>query len=627
MENLQNKILTSYGFLAALTENNNDLYNYVYVPICKRALSLYSLKGKRQGTAQDIQIIIEEQYGIKAPIAIVKKLIVSVISSLSRRQKDSFKAEYFEQGNSFQLKCFEFADLEDKYRKSFRDASMLNEAFIKYLAVEQIDKDSVPSFSEFIDRHKCQIACFFKGNGDIKKDDIDKTYIYHIQFLEYIDINNDQLFHIAEQLYLGSIVAGFLESGIDLVPKFLDNEVYYIDTPILLRALDLQKEEETQPAQELLNLIRNTGGSLGVLSVTLNELKDVIDNAVKTYSNIAPVTTINDACLRLHKNKTWLINIEAKIEEYILDKLGIEIVNIPQTSIEKYEKRPDVQELKGIRKKKGNAFHDVAAYLFVREQRGKTVNSFQKGKYWFVTSNYDLLIFNKEHASFSGITEIVLPDALISMLWLKDPSKFTKQVKKVGLQELMSATLNEEVASKELIGEFETAISSIEDISMEDYEILLSSIVHQSTKNINSFIELAQNDKEKAKENAIRLVEKEKTRQAQQKLELKEALTSKQKEKEYSNSLQLEFEKLKKEHGEFKTEIEELSNKLNDNKRLSKKVLGSLFIAIVFIAFFVIIIANKTSIILKTIAWIGSLGGLWGFLSFIINLIKLLNSK
>lgn len=213
------------------------------------------------------------------------------------------------------------------------------------------------------------------------------------------------------------------------------------------------------------------------------------------------------------------------------------------------------------------------------------------------------------------------------MLWLKDPSKFTKQVKKVGLQELMSATLNEEVASKELIGEFETAISSIENISMEDYEILLSSVVHQSTKNINSFIELAQNDKEKAKENAIRLVEKEKSRQAQQKLELKEALTSKQKEKEYSNSLQLEFEKLKKEHGEFKTEIEELSNKLNDNKRLLKKVLVSFIVATVFIAFFVIIIANKTSIILKTIAWIGSLGGLWGFLSFIINLIKLLNNK
>ena len=89
----------------------------------------------------------------------------------------------------------------------------------------------------------------------------------------------------------------------------------------------------------------------------------------------------------------------------------------------------------------------------------------------------------------------------------------------------------------------------------------------------------------------------------------------------------MEFEKLKKEHGEFKTEIEELSNKLNDNKRLFKKVLVSFIVATVFIAFFVIIIANKTSIILKTIAWIGSLGGLWGFLSFIINLIKLLNNK
>ena len=114
-------------------------------------------------------------------------------------------------------------------------------------------------------------------------------------------------------------------------------------------------------------------------------------------------------------------------------------------------KSPDVKALKDTRKKKGNAFHDVAAYLFVREQRGAVISSFQKGKYWFVTTNYDLLLFNKEHASVKGVTEIVLPDVLTSMLWLKDPAKLTSQVRKIGLRELMATTLNEEIASKELI--------------------------------------------------------------------------------------------------------------------------------------------------------------------------------
>ena len=57
-------LLSSYCFLAALTENQNDLLNHVYVPICNRTLSLYSLSGATHGTATDIKKIINDEYGI-----------------------------------------------------------------------------------------------------------------------------------------------------------------------------------------------------------------------------------------------------------------------------------------------------------------------------------------------------------------------------------------------------------------------------------------------------------------------------------------------------------------------------------------------------------------------------------
>lgn len=289
--------LANYCFLAALTENQNDLYNHVYVPICKRALSLYSLRGATHGTAQDIQDIIKQEYGIDVPSVIVRKLIVSVLASLSKRQRNELDAQIFEHGNSFQLTQYSFTSLESKYKRGLRDASKLELSFNNYLSSEQIDASKLPTFADFLDRNKRQIASFFRGNGSIKKDDIEQTYIYHVQFLEYLDTSNDELFQIAEQLYLGTIVAGFLESGIDLETKFVSNEIYYLDTPLILRALDLQKEEETRPALELLNLIRSTGGTIKVLSITLNELSDVISNAVDSYNNKQPITTINDACL------------------------------------------------------------------------------------------------------------------------------------------------------------------------------------------------------------------------------------------------------------------------------------------------------------------------------------------
>ena len=619
-----NDTLANYCFLAALTENQNDLYNHVYVPICKRALSLYSLRGASQGTVQDIQEIIKQEYGIDVPVLIVRKLIESVFSSLSRRKKTELGAQCFEHGNSFQLTQYSFTELEAKYKKGLRDASKLELAFNTYLATEQIDSSKLPSLTDFLDRNKRQIASFFRGNGVIKRDDIEHTFIYHIQFLEYLNTSDDELFQIAEQLYLGTIVAGFLESGINVETNFASNEVYYIDTPLILRALDLQKEEETKPALELLDLIRNTGGTIKVLSVTLNELSEVISNAVDSYNNKQPITTINDACLRLGRNKAWLINIGARIEDYVCQTLKVSKENIGTPLLEKFEKSPDVKALKDTRKKKGNAFHDVAAYLFVREQRGAVISSFQKGKYWFVTTNYDLLLFNKEHASVKGITEIVLPDVLTSMLWLKDPAKLTSQVRKIGLRELMATTLNEEIASKELIGEFEAAISSLDSVSDEDYRILLESVACQSAKKIAHFNELVVQDKNLAKQQAISIVEKEKTRKVKQAQKIKEALDAQKQEADNNALLSQRIKALEDKHIQFRTEIEKLSLQITNHKRIILKAVIGLIIAIILIYFAIQGFKNFSTILSRIIAVILSCGGLWGFCSFLINLYKVI---
>lgn len=46
---MSEQLLTTYSFFAALTENSTDIYSAVYVPICKRALSLYA-KNKTIGS-------------------------------------------------------------------------------------------------------------------------------------------------------------------------------------------------------------------------------------------------------------------------------------------------------------------------------------------------------------------------------------------------------------------------------------------------------------------------------------------------------------------------------------------------------------------------------------------------
>jgi hypothetical protein len=56
----------------------------------------------------------------------------------------------------------------------------------------------------------------------------------------------------------------------------------------------------------------------------------------------------------------------------------------------------------------------------------------QKAKHWFVTSNYQLYSFNKNNISAGSVPEIITPEELASLLWLKDPAKLGNSLAKIG---------------------------------------------------------------------------------------------------------------------------------------------------------------------------------------------------
>lgn len=621
-------LLSSYCFLAALTENQNDLFNHVYVPICKRTLSLYGLSGATHGTAADIKKIINDEYGIDIPYIMVKRLINAAFKSLSGRARSKTNFKVFDNGESFEIQKYAFSDLEIQYKKGARNANALQLAFHEYLKNESIEIDTVPTFTEFLNKNKKHLASFFNGTAIINGKCIDKTFIHHIQFIELIETSNHDLFEIAKGLYLGSIVAGFLESGLDIEPKSEENIIYYLDTPIILRALDLQKEEETEPTNELLELIRKTSGKLKVLSITIDEIHKVIENAIGNYNNSVPTTTINEAVLRLEKNKAWLISYNGKLEQNILSTIKAEKQDIVNSFKDAHQKSPDIKSLQDKRLKKGNALHDVLAYLYVREQRGGDISLYQKAKAWFLTSNADLLKFNREHSTLKSISEIVLPDALTSLLWLKNPSALLSKVQKIGLSELMASTLNEEIASRELINEFESNITKLDDITPDDYRILLESVAHQSAKKIEHFNEIAATDTNQAKIEAHKIVEWEKSRKAKRTKAIKDAQLAKQEEVEKNKELAKKLAEIETNLSnsnlnihETSTQIELLSSKISQQRKSTNRILFSIFLlGIVSLIYYLKV---QGLIDFKSIyEWILGAGGLFGLGNLIFNAIR-----
>lgn len=637
---MNDNVLTSYSFLAALSENETDIYKTVYLPLFKRAISSYAAKKSSkesnsiQGTDIDIQSIILEEYGIEVPILIVRKLIKAVDTSLSKKERNIFKFDTFEDGKAFQFTNYNYFSTEEIYDRERRNAQALQQAFEDYLKSENLSEKNIPSFSQFIDKNKCNLSSFFSGKNCLIHD-VEGSFMAHVNFLQHIEGGYHYLYQTAERIYLGSVIASFLETGVDLESKIDDNIIYYLDTQIVLEALDLQKAEDTLPTQELLKLIRATGGKIRLLDITINEIHKIIELAINNYSKSHPTTTVNEACVRIGKNKTWLISINGKLESFIKAELQVDIDGILETKMNLYSRSEDVNLLKQTRIHKSTAIHDVAAYLHVRDRREGNIRLFQKAKYWFVTANKKLADFNISRKTNGFVNETIMPEELTSLLFLKNPQKLAKKVSQIGLNELIAQTLSEEYASKELINEIDIAIKESADLSAEDYNILFSSIALQSTNKIQKLLEEI-SDKRKFNESIHNLIEKERTKQAKS----KEEKIQRQKQFEEVNHEKLSLEeKLKnleaklsqgeKERKEQQERIRKIEEQQAESLLKRKKAQRSFWLAlgglILSAVIFLVALYYPTlfSGMKDFIKGIASLGGVWGLISLIINICKL----
>lgn len=577
----KNDILTSYSFLASLNENGTDIYEAVYIPLCKRALALYA-KEQTQGTDQNIKKIIQDEYGIDMPILVIQKLIVVIADRLSRKQKEKFDFQYFEKGKSFQYKSYVFTDLEQSYQSERRQANALQQAFEEYVKVQDENTNAnrntnIPVFADFINRYKRELSSFLVGKTEkFSITEMNESYMFHVRFLQYIESNNDVLFKVVERIFVGSIIASYIESNINVHAKLENSITYYLDTKIVLEALDLQSEEDTQPIKELLQLICDTGGKVRILDVTLSEIHGIIDTAIQNYDKNCPTTTINEACVRIGKNKTWLTKINGNLEHFLLDTLKIEVTKVSDADIRDFVNSEDTKQLREIWYRKNAAEHDVIAYLYVRKRRKENSDKMliQKSNYWFVTANSRLCHFNLKRKVNGSPVETVLPQELTSLLFLQNPNKYKNRVSKIGINELIAQTLSDEYPSRDIINEFDSAVKDNVDISDDDYRILLSAISQQSTIQLQKLLEKSISEKDNFNTQVHHIIAKERDRQNRERKQKNDAINNYQQgekeRKELNNKNQILEDKLEK----LSQEVEKLQaisiKDQNENKRLKE---------------------------------------------------------
>lgn len=388
---------SDFALISALYDSKGGgLYADVYFPIIKYTIvSLFYQKEQQNFyTQKNVCDFIKENFGIEIPTLIIKKSIVAI-----NKNSSDVALEIYENGAEFKIiKAWDFSfneNIDAKAHLFDTHIDNLETEYRKYVEAEGIDSDK--TFLDFISDNTEDILGYFE-NESVER--IDAEYAVMAYFLNHLHSTSPELYKIANELFWGSIIAGFLkrERISDITCDGSATE-YYLDTPIVMGLLKLSTDDNEAYSKELLDIIKASGGLPKIHPITLEEVKSII-SSVENADNPIPNTPIESAWVRDKLSKSKLakrrVNAEADLE-----RMGaIHFPTFSQQNILKaknsYTSKPDVKALTkargGISSDRGlfRDIHDVFMDDYIEDRRKKKASD---DCCFFVTTNNELVKF------------------------------------------------------------------------------------------------------------------------------------------------------------------------------------------------------------------------------------------
>ena len=618
----------------------------VFVPIVKKCLHHIS-DGKAEIKGANISEIADRivtDWQIEIPVPVLRTILTQISKEFDC-DEDS-KPFVLNNDDSFWIKRFIFADFDAEIKESEHNVKELQNAYLKFCKIQNIQSEDGKGVIRFIEQHKDTLAHYLRNSNCPDKTD----YSLPAKFIEYFKPIKP-LYEEIRDLYLGATIScaiGYQFNG-------LKNDVtLLLDTNFIISLLDLNTPESTRTCSKLLEVCKKSGYSFLILPETKEEIQSLLEFKSRSLDKVALQKNVNKedvfcACERRGLNSADLMRISDNIEDS-LTKFSIRILPNSTTLKNKAKFSNEYQTLKTYRNNDKAALHDAMAIMYVREKRGgKAVKSFEKVNCWFVNNS---ITHDFEHSAIENIIrgnssenqpEIIKADDLLNILWLSAPSIRSEvssdEMVDIGLTTLVAHTLNKSLPKARIIRELDENIQKYktEDITDRDVYLLSVRIANNQEKDIEELNTLAVKDtvefncrvKEEARKQAE--IENEQREQLNKLYsELSNAIHSISKQSEamvldkealdkQNQNLQ---EKLKKSESDNEAISEESGIKDIMIKRQRKIIFGLLAVIIAIILFVLCYFFPIVKWLKVILGGIGSLGGLWGFISLIINIVK-----
>lgn len=395
---------TNFALISALYSNSNHgLYSDIYFPIIKYAITCIFSQHKGSHpycSADEIHNFITDKFGIPIPHVVISKSILKI----NAQKWGNIKLTVYENGDSFQIQSASFDNedsrLNEREREFSESISFIEEKYKEFLKREGSIDDGI-SFVQFISDNTDDIIGYFEEQDTSK---VDEKYATMVFFLQYLSDHEKDLFQVANQLFWGSIVAGFLKSEKPLVEESEDGirTEYFLDTSIVMGVLNLSNLQREIYSKEVCEIIKAAGGILRINPMTVDEISYILQSVEQNGPN--PLTDIASACERYKLEANELAQIRLTLPTEI-EKKGINVfppMNPAerQKIIQNYKGKRITRLLGETRSKRPSSYssdnyreiHDVFMDDYIKERRAKKSND---NHVFFLTSNRDLIKFCK----------------------------------------------------------------------------------------------------------------------------------------------------------------------------------------------------------------------------------------
>lgn len=547
-----------YSLLAALVdEEKANLFDDIVLHIIEYVVSLIaeesSFSAKYHSTSS-LQDKITEIVGIEIPITIIR----NAVSLVSKKSNGIAIRAVGDKGNLFTIqRAWDTSRTSSVLLKS-QDLSerkcLLEKCFAEY--INENGYESSVGVEDFLLANQRESMLYMQGelpsslNGD---------FIAVANFIKETKEGNPNLYATICDITWGASIAGLLSySNMKLKRrKQRKATAYYLDTPIIMAALDLSRESSVSQVQDLLKTIHSNKNIAYAHPLTVQEVEQILESVVRN-GEPHPSSELCEAWMRRDLRASDLARIKSRLKE-LLEEQGITVLNIARSQLQIMQDEHSERlarllsiDRTGVEDYSFREIHDICLWEYVSKKNG-AIEEFCSIEAYFVTSNTDLVHFSKEHQSQKRKNCLIRLNDVVLNQWLH--GGLSSNLK----EELLSARMAicfvaNDIDTKQRMTAVLNYFEKGSPITEEEASVLYTALVHRPSRLLKEVDNLANHDKSdlEAIKNNLLCIAKERakefeSRQEQYKKQLEDETTTKQ--------LLLQQKEIRERKAEYKKQL------------------------------------------------------------------------